>query len=380
MYWPRAREPRVRRVTRSTQRDMFEFPAQGARPVWIASYPRSGNTFLRILLQSFFELPSYSLYHVEGDQHPDPSADALGAAPLLPRNWQACLQNAEQLPVVVIKTHGPPTDAAPAIFVARDGRAAIDSYFHYHKKFAFEQPSLLEVIAGACQFGSWSDHYWAWQPKLRPKTLLLDYDELVSRPQEVVGRVAQFLNLTPKAASLPQFQELQRRSPAFFRRGQNTDYLSEWTPLHMALFNQLHAGAMQDLGISLAPSSASPADAVRDLAQSAARLHQAYLEQLSGAGRTLQAHQAQVEELSAQIRVLTAKLEEVYKPLARSRWVRIGVALGAVPDAGLAEQVGTPASTNRQDFKPSGENTRSFLPNQPPEAPSVPSRGVSAPG
>src|SRR5215831_12052468 len=28
------------------------FP-RGIRPIWIASYPRSGNTFLRILLQNF---------------------------------------------------------------------------------------------------------------------------------------------------------------------------------------------------------------------------------------------------------------------------------------------------------------------------------------
>ena len=34
-------------------------------PIWLASYPRSGNTFLRIILQSVFDLPSYSAYNLD---------------------------------------------------------------------------------------------------------------------------------------------------------------------------------------------------------------------------------------------------------------------------------------------------------------------------
>ena len=247
--------------------DMLEFPAKGARPIWIASYPRSGNTFLRIILRNCFQLPSYSIYHVEGDKHRDPSAEALEEAPVLPGNWRDLLQNADHLSPIPIKTHGPPTDNAPAIFIARDGRAAVHSYYHYHKKFAFEQPSLTEVIAGACQFGSWSEHYRNWSPKTRPGTLLISYEDLVSRPQTVIPRLASFLNLPAIEAALPQFEELQQRSPAFFRRGQNTDYLTEWTPVHMALFNQLHSTAMEDLGFPMTPVSASTTEAVAELAQ-----------------------------------------------------------------------------------------------------------------
>ncbi len=363
---------------------MFEFPAQGARPVWIASYPRSGNTFLRLILQNYFHLPSFSVYYVEGDDHGDPSADALEQAPLLPRDWRARLSNSSQLSPIPIKTHGPPTDTAPAIYIARDGRAAIHSYYYYHKKFAFEQPSLTEVIAGACQFGSWSEHYRAWQPKTRPNTLLLSYDELVTQPEKVIPRLANFLQLPAAQASVPPFQQLQQRSPEFFRRGQNKDYLQEWSPAQMALFNQLHASVMKELGFELAPVSTPPVEAVTELAQSAARLHRMYLEQLSNVGQALRNHRQEAAELSRQVRLLSDWIQQVHRPMANNRWVRFGVAVGAVPPVTEPNVSAAPGSDAAQPapgvVKPSGGNTQSFSPSPPPAAPSVPSQGASARG
>jgi len=370
--------------------DMPEFPTNGANPLWIASYPRSGNTFLRILLQNAFLLPSYSIYHVEGDPHGDPSAEALEAAPFLPQNWRNLLTNASQAPAIPIKTHGPPTDDAPAIFIARDGRAAIHSYYHYHKKFSFEQPTLTEVIAGACQFGSWSEHYSAWRPKTRPNTLLLQYDDLVGRPQEVIPRLAKFLCLTPRVASLPPFDELRQRSPAFFRRGQNRDYLNEWTPLEMALFNHLHATAMEDLGFPLEASAGTPAGAIRDLAHTAARLHRLYLQQLSTVGQSIANHQEDVRRLSEEIRELSRQVEQELKPLRTSRWVRAGLAIGVLRKTAMLEsrspRTGPHLSPNNQAPAPgkrlrsSGENTQSSSPDLQTRQPSVPSEDVSAPG
>ena len=363
--------------------DMFEFPAQGARPVWIASYPRSGNTFLRIILEKCFQLPSYSIYHAEGDTHHDPSADALEDAPVLPADWRRRLRDSENLPPLAIKTHGPPTDDAPAIFIARDGRAAVHSYYHYHKKFAFEQPSLLEVIAGACQFGSWSEHYWAWRPRSRAKTLLVHYEELVGQPHLVIPRLAAFLGRPAAEVSLPQFEELQHRAPAFFRRGSNTDFLTEWSPVQMALFNQLHAAAMKDLGFELAPSSASAAEASSELAQSAARLHRLYLEQLTNIGQAMRDHQRETQRLAGQLSVLTDWVKTVHEPLVHARWVRFGVALGMVPVPSKPEFV-TPAASGidprtATPFKPSAGNIRSFSPGLQPASPSVPNGGASGP-
>ena len=362
---------------------MLQFPAAGARPVWIASYPRSGNTFLRIILENVFRLPSFSLYYVEGEEHRDPSAEALAEAPRLPRNWRDSLTNDESAPPALIKTHDLPGDSSAAIFIVRDGRAAINSYYHYHQKFAFEQPSLTEIIAGACQFGSWSDHYWGWRPKTRPKTLLLYYDELVERPEQSIARLAEFLRLAPGQNKLPPFEELQKRLPAFFRRGQNTDYVAEWSPVQLALFNQLHGRAMEDLGWRVEPSNASSEGAVEELAKSAAHLHRIYLEQLGSYAQTIAHHKQQMGLLSRQIEDLSRLVQGKLNPLLETRWVRLGQKLGAVPQS-LTNPVKTasdpaPKSTANSEFRFSRENIQSSSPGLPKAALSAPNADTSAP-
>ena len=170
----------------------------------------------------------------------DPSADALQEAPFLPRDWRSRVSTDSQAALALIKTHDLPEDNAQAIHVVRDGRATLDSYFHYHKKFAFEQPSLTDIIAGACEFGSWSDHYSAWRPRTRPDTLFLRYEELVTKPQEAIALISGFLHVPPTDGRLPTFEELKARLPAFFRRGRNEDFLTQWTQGQIALFNELH--------------------------------------------------------------------------------------------------------------------------------------------
>ena len=41
--------------------------------VWLASYPRSGNTFLRIVLHRLYGVPTYSVYDDD-----DPVAQRVG--------------------------------------------------------------------------------------------------------------------------------------------------------------------------------------------------------------------------------------------------------------------------------------------------------------
>jgi len=309
---------------------MSEFPAQCVRPVWIASYPRSGNTFLRIILERVFSLPSYSVYYSEGGKHRDASAEALQDAPRLPADWKSRVTDSATAPTVMIKTHDLPTDSGPAIFIARDGRAAIHSYYHYHKKFAFEQPSLTEVIAGICQFGSWSDHYRGWNPKNRPGTLFVLYDELVMAPEKTISRLAEFLKRAPGKTDLPEFQQLQQQLPAFFRRGQNADYLSEWTPDQVALFNQLHGEAMRDLGFPLSTSDRDAADLIPELAAAARRLHSEYLAQLGNVVLIEERKQQEKQELERQLRKAAAETEAMWQSFMKSGWTKMGVSLGAL--------------------------------------------------
>ena len=90
-----------------------------SEPIYLASYPRSGNTFLRMVLLNCFGLKTGSIYpadlgrnqalerfvgHIEHDAFGD-IAFPQGNLPLL-------------------KTHELPRDDLPAIYIVRDGRAA----------------------------------------------------------------------------------------------------------------------------------------------------------------------------------------------------------------------------------------------------------------
>lgn len=310
------------------------------RPVWLASYPRSGNTFLRILLQKAFRLPTYSIYHLEGQEYRDPSAEAIEEAVALPRNWEQLLSTDSNAQLTVIKTHGPPRDEFPAIYVVRDGRAAIDSYFHYNQRFAFDKPSLTEIIAGACQFGKWSGHYSTWSPRTRPKTLFLRYEDLVAKPTEIIPQLASFLAIEPAGGKLPTFEQLKQRSPAFFRRGQNEDYLTQWSAGQMALFNWVHGAVMQEIGYPLQPAPQIERDTVLDLAGSAARLHALYLENLGKLG-TNWAQFQQLSEEARKLREAAPRLAEIERELdllwGRS-WVRLGTILGVMPKRAESEK------------------------------------------
>jgi Sulfotransferase domain len=315
------------------------------RPLWLASYPRSGNTFLRIIVERKFGLPTYSIYRVEGQTYHDPSADALEQAPFLPRDWRQRLTSSANAPLTVIKTHDLPEHDGRAIYLVRNGPAAIDSYYHYHKQFSFEQPSLTEVIAGACQFGSWSDHYFSWKPQTRADILFLKYEELVAQPEQMIPRISEFLGLAPGESRLPAFGELKAKVPAFFRRGADQDFLADWTPAQLALFRQLHAPAMQELGYSIPAADEPPASMVSELASSAARLHRLYVQQLHNQELSLQAREQlsqQVKNLVRQVDDLSNRLadeisqkerlqRDILEPLLQNRWVKLGMSVRAVP-------------------------------------------------
>jgi hypothetical protein len=257
-----------------------ELQERGITPIWLASYPRSGNTFLRIVLENVFELPTYSRYFVEGQKFADVSAEALHDAAQLPVNWRKLIGRTPDALPTLIKSHDPPDDDALAIYVVRNAGPAIHSYYHYHQSFAFEQPSLTAMIAGACQFGSWTAHYRAWQPQQRPKTLLIRYEDLVGNTSRVIGKLAAFLERDPLGGELPTFAALHAKSPKFFRHGSKSDYVDVWSTGHLALLNALHGDTMRELGYAL-PHAPSPGLAeLAELAAIAARSHALYLQQL----------------------------------------------------------------------------------------------------
>ena len=154
------------------------------RRIWLASFPRSGNTFLRAILFHRFALPSTSVYG-PGD---------LGRNPELERyagHFDADRPPPELTPdmPLLVKTHRRPPDEGAAIYIVRDGRAATVSLW----EFLGQPKPLRAIVAGDTNFGTWASHVSAWRPWARPDTLLLRYEDMVEDLPAVLARLSRFL-------------------------------------------------------------------------------------------------------------------------------------------------------------------------------------------
>jgi hypothetical protein len=245
--------------------------------VWLASYPRSGNTLLRLIVEKVFAIDTYSLYPeyqmdisaeglqlLKGDTAKSHDVGAIYAAAHDSRRLH------------VMKIHGAPIDDSPAIFLERDGRAACVSYWHFLRDFQELNVSLADVILGRVDYESWSEHYDAWRPRERPNTLVLRYERLIEEPHYAINEISELLKLKPQGRFDSTFDELNRESPKFFRRGNNAANITELQGDDLNLFWLMHGPLMKSLGY--ANDTDIPPIAMRELLIDHRKRTEAFLE------------------------------------------------------------------------------------------------------
>jgi hypothetical protein len=198
--------------------------------IWFASYPRSGNTLLRIIMNEAFGIKSGSIYP---EAPTGIWAKRVGFAKYTLRLRRR----------YGMKTHGYAQDQAPAIYVVRDGRAAVVSYFHWLRAEG-EAPTLEDIISGKVWAGSWSAHVSAWSS--RPNTLLIKFEDLIGDNEYACRQIGDFLGIHGRA-TLPDFAELQAMSRTHFRSGNNQANIAELAS-HIDQFDKVHGDAMRQLG------------------------------------------------------------------------------------------------------------------------------------
>jgi hypothetical protein len=220
--------------------------------VWLASYPRSGNTLARQMLRQAFDCESYSQYNDPLDIGGRPEVAAAVGHRSYAGPWQAFLEEARtSVHLHLIKTHHAPQDDAPAIYLVRDGRSAAVSFYHLLRDVrGREDVTLEQVIEGRTPFGSWGSHLDAWQPLDRPRTLLLRFEDLTDRPQQAIAALAAFLDRRPVAEWRNDLEHLQDLFPGFFRAGSDTANLAEMDDACRTLFESRHGPWLRRLGYS----------------------------------------------------------------------------------------------------------------------------------
>lgn len=218
--------------------------------IWLASYPRSGNTLLRMMLKKVFGVESYSKYNDKKDiGGNEPVKNVVGHLTWggmwadVYREMSVCEEQ------IFVKTHDIPDDDAKAIYVVRDGRQACVSYHRYLNHYYDADVTLDSVIAGtAGRFPSWGMHLDAWNPTARPNTLFLTYMDLVSSPQEQLDKISQFCGIDQQLSWENDFEGLHRIDPNFFRSGSSHATNNVLTEQQEDLFWSLHGDWMSVLG------------------------------------------------------------------------------------------------------------------------------------
>jgi len=202
-----------------------------------------------MLLKHAFGLSTWS-HHGDADRHAfgsDGLAQLVGHQYAGVEGEDLVLDLKDREGFHIVKTHDhPPTDD-PCIFVVRDGRAAVVSYWHFLQDFYASDLTLEAVINGGVFAGSWSDHYIAWQPKIRPHTLLLRYEDITADPEQAVKAIASFIGVPPCGTLGHDFTNLRRMNGKFFRSGSNARNILELAG-HEEIFMRQHGRVMQDLG------------------------------------------------------------------------------------------------------------------------------------
>lgn len=192
--------------------------------VWLASYPRSGNTLARIALQHLFGIRSRDAYPVTdqsvekiiGQLPPEMSLAEMAAAP------EHCF----------VKTHEMPgEDQWPAIYLVRDGRDALVPYAHFvlytqhgipvggNRELFLE--TLRDLITSTGHLGGWGPHALAWTRSTAP-TRIVRFEDLAADPGKELGQALGVLGqrrLAERHVSQPSFRKLHTAVPWFFRKG-----------------------------------------------------------------------------------------------------------------------------------------------------------------
>jgi hypothetical protein len=206
-------------------------------PVWLASYPRSGNTLLRTILWHCFSLQSASIYRNDlgGNQALEAYVGHL----------EQGANNSVNFPensIPLIKTHGLPQAAAPAIYIVRDGRAASASLWHFYNG----EMALQDVIAGRHRFGTWCNHIEAWQPWSRPSTLLLKYEDLTAELPEALKQISHFLQREIINTVIPDREIISETDGRWVRK--ESQWQAVFTDEHLQQFNEINGAMMRKLG------------------------------------------------------------------------------------------------------------------------------------
>ena len=185
--------------------------------IWIASYPKSGNTLLRSMLSSYL-FSEEGIFNFEQlkkiKQFPNKlTYESLGVDTsdhneLIKNSIRAQEEMNKGRSVGFLKTHNmlynfkgkyPFTDyknSLGVVYVVRDPRNVVLSYARHVDVSAKEAVKVVtkSVSHDVMLQGNWSQHYLSWKAfREKNRYLLIKYEDLISNREETFLRILKFL-------------------------------------------------------------------------------------------------------------------------------------------------------------------------------------------
>lgn len=177
---------RIRRSMPATIPDGFmPMGTFQAGDVFIAGYPKSGNTWVQLLVACL-------AYDLEPQTTPDTVVQQL-----VPDVHYKSHYRRSRSPMI-FKTHSPPRpEYRRVINIVRDGRDVICSFRHFAEALGnhAEYDQLIDH-GETMGFGSWQDHVTAWMENPhRSDVLLVRYEDLIDDCVGQLERIANFIGV-----------------------------------------------------------------------------------------------------------------------------------------------------------------------------------------
>jgi hypothetical protein len=279
--------------------------------LWLASYPKSGNTWLRAFLHNLLRNPSdpYDINKLTEFTLGDSRADwyqTFDPKPIeqwtkedvqriRPKVHEAMTRAHPD--TVFVKTHNALIESrgvpmismeytAGAIYVVRNPLDVVISHSSHFGVGVDESIRLtaLEGLEGENDgrfvyehHGSWSKNVKSWTQAPHPGLLVVRYEDMLETPNETFGRIAAYLGLKPdrqrlhRAIRLSSFRALRQqeeergfrersvKSGRFFREGRAGQWREVLTPAQVAAVVAAHQEQMARFGYWPLPDEASAA-------------------------------------------------------------------------------------------------------------------------
>ncbi len=222
--------------------------------IWIASYPRSGNTFFRNILYHVYGIDSY-----ENEDRIDFD---------LEKSSEINFIKAHDLPFQLKKYN---RKKHTVIYLVRDGRDAICSTAFKRKNLIDGNSDIYTNFKDATRatrgshFGGWGNNCRLW---IKEEPILIRFEDLIKEPKKIFTQLEKELNLPePNWDELPTFETQKTGnvrhgregdnntneanfSEKFFRKGEVGNWKTEMPEEFQTLYWKKYAAMMEAFGYS----------------------------------------------------------------------------------------------------------------------------------